>query len=97
MNTAPPHSRNWRRHELSARSAREASGSGTSAARAGSKPMVWRVGIAPEECKLFADCNRDELGAAAALIKDRARSRGLSTVGELREEEAEAARLGLMR
>jgi hypothetical protein len=38
---------------------------------------------------------QDELDAAAALIKDRARSRGLSTVGELHEDEA--ARLGLMR
>jgi hypothetical protein len=50
--------------------------------------MVWRVEIAPEEFKLFADCNRDELEAAAALITDRARSRDLSTVGELHEDEA---------
>jgi hypothetical protein len=57
--------------------------------------MVWRVEIAPKEFKLFGDCNRNELDAAAALIKDRARSRGLSTVGELHQDEA--ARLGLMR
>ena len=62
---------------------------------AGSKPMVWRVEIAPEAFKLFGDCNRDELETAAALIKDRAGSRGLSAVGELREDEA--ARLGLLR
>jgi hypothetical protein len=60
----------------------------------GSKPMVWRVEIAPEEFKRFGDCNRDELEAAAALIKDRARSRDLSTAGELHEDGA--ARLGLM-
>jgi hypothetical protein len=62
---------------------------------AGSKPMVWRVEIAPEEFKLFGDCNRDELEAAAALIKNRAGSRDLSTLGELHEDEA--ARLRLMR
>jgi hypothetical protein len=62
---------------------------------AGSKPMVWRVEIAPEEFKRFGDCNRDELEAAAALIKDRARSRDLSTAGQLHEDEA--ARLRLMR
>jgi hypothetical protein len=61
---------------------------------AGSKPTVWRVEIAPEEFKLFGDCNRDELEAAAALITDRARSRGHSTAGELHEDEA--ARLRLM-
>ena len=61
---------------------------------AGRKPMVWRVEIAPEEFKPFGDCNRDELEAAAALIKDRARSRDLSTAGELHEDEA--ARLRLM-
>jgi hypothetical protein len=57
---------------------------------AGSKPLVWRVEIAPEEFKRFGDCNRDELEAAAALIKDRARRRDLSTVGEL--DEVEVAR-----
>jgi hypothetical protein len=62
---------------------------------AGSKPMVWRVKIAPEEFKLFEDCNRDELEAAAALIKDRASSGGLSAVGELHEDGV--ARLELMR
>jgi hypothetical protein len=62
---------------------------------AGSKPMVWRVEIAPEEFKLFGDCNRDELEAAAALIKDRTRNRGFSTGGELHEDEV--ARLRLMR
>jgi hypothetical protein len=62
---------------------------------AGRKPMVWRVEIAPEEFKLFEDCNRDELEAAAALITDRARSQGHSTAGELHEDEA--ARLRSMR
>jgi len=60
----------------------------------GDKPMVWRVEIAPGVFKLFGDCNGYELEAAAALIKDRARSRGLSTAGELHEDEV--ARLGLM-
>jgi hypothetical protein len=62
---------------------------------AGDKPLVWRVEIAPEEFKLFGECNRDELETAAALIMHRARSRGFSTTGELREDEV--ARLGLMR
>ena len=61
---------------------------------AGSKPIVWRVEIAPEEFKPFDDCNRDELEAAAALVKDRAGSRDLSTAGELHEDDV--ARLGLM-
>ncbi len=57
----------------------------------GDKPLVWRVEIAPEEFKLFGDCNRDELEAAAALVKDR--GRGLSTTGELHADEVALLRL----
>jgi hypothetical protein len=60
---------------------------------AGDEPTVWRVEIAPEEFKLFGDCNRDELEAAAGLIQNRAASRGFSAGGQPHDDAVARRRL----
>jgi hypothetical protein len=47
---------------------------------------AWHVTIAPGESKPFIDCTRNELEAAAALITDRAATRGSSAGRELDED-----------
>ena len=53
---------------------------------------TWHVAIAPGESKPFSDCTRNELEAAAALITDRARQRGLPA-GRERDQDVFARRV----